>query len=91
MTYVRRVLGVNADGSTDRGEPFMCCWNDCTEKGHEEIKVVVPNGMNQYTREPQTLTYIFCSRQHRMYYVNSHKDLGNLPANYRATPGILRR
>lgn len=84
MTHIRKVLGHNSNGKPDLGPPLMCCWNDCVELAHEEHKVVVRQGKNE------TLTYVFCCAQHKMYYVHSHRDLGNLPSNYRATPGLLR-
>jgi hypothetical protein len=68
----------------------MCCWNDCVELAHEQHKVVVREGKDESMTQVQTLTYVFCCQQHKMYYVHSHRDLGNLPTNYRATPGVLR-
>ncbi len=53
------------------GTKIVCNWDDCEKFGHEEHKVVV--------REPaKNLHYIFCNQTHRDFWVNSHKDNGNL-------------
>jgi hypothetical protein len=54
------------------GRPLPCCWDDCTKSGHEEQKVVVQDGN-------KNLHYVFCGQAHKMLYVNSKKDYGNLP------------
>lgn len=55
------------------GIPLQCCWDDCTEPGYDEIKVVV--------NEPRKkLHYIFCSETHKRFHINGHRDYGNLGA-----------
>lgn len=53
------------------GEPLPCCWDDCWKHGHEEHKVVKRG-------ERGNLHYVFCSEQHRLYYVNGHRSYGNV-------------
>ena len=53
------------------GIPILCAWDDCQKNGFDEIKVIV--------REPQkALHYIFCSTMHKRFFVNGHRDYGNL-------------
>lgn len=58
--------------------------------GDDLFKVVANNGRNEHTGQPQTLTYVFCCIGHKMFYVNSHRDLGQLPNGYRPAQGLLR-
>lgn len=53
------------------GKPLPCSWDECWEDGYDEIKVVV-------TEPTKKLHYIFCSEEHKRYYVNSHHSYGNL-------------
>lgn len=86
MTVIRKVIGWDDKGRPEMGAKLMCCWSDCVEDGHQEHRMEVPD-----TQTPGLkLVYTFCCRQHRNYYLYSHKDLNNLPPNYRPTAGILR-
>lgn len=29
------------------------------------------------------IKYIFCTERHRLYFMNSHKNMGNLPAGFK--------
>lgn len=31
----------------------------------------------------QHVNFVFCSERHKQYYLNSHIDMGNLPAGFR--------
>lgn len=60
------------------GDKILCSWDDCEKFGHEEHKVVV--------REPaKNLHYIFCNQTHRDFWINSHKDQGNLASGSKST------
>lgn len=63
------------------GRPLPCCWDDCTKSGHEENKVVRREGAEG--GGIKNLHYVFCSQAHKMLYVNSHQDFGNLPMGSR--------
>lgn len=59
--------------NTSTGIPMMCCWDDCTRDGYDEIKIIV--------REPQkNLHYIFCSERHKRLYTTAHREYGKLGA-----------
>jgi len=60
------------------GAHLPCCWDICEKDGVELHKTRVRSGV-------ESVTYVFCSDRHRMYWVNSHRDNGNLPAGYRST------
>jgi hypothetical protein len=86
MTVVRKVLGINDNGKPDFGPPIMCAWSDCVHNGHQENRLETPDTTNPAAN----LVYIFCSQQHKYYYLNSHRDLGNLPSGYKPVPGLAR-
>lgn len=87
MTYIRKVIGIDDQGRPEYGgKPLMCCWSDCVELGHQEHRIETPDSQVPGLK----LIYVFCCAQHRRYYLNSHKDLNNLPEQYRPTPGVLR-
>lgn len=57
--------------SVSTGRPLPCCWTDCERLGDTRYQAVV--------REPErNLIYLFCTDGHLHYWVNSHKDMGNL-------------
>ncbi len=95
MTEVRKFLGMT-DGRRELGPPLLCCWQDCPKPGKNEIRVVVTEGKEADTfvygdaAPPNTITYIFCCETHKLYFVNSHRDLGNLPPGYKTSYGLLR-
>lgn len=64
----------------DDGSKIPCMWSDCQLPGHEEIKalVTVPGTL-------RAVHYVFCTLRHKMYWVNSHHDLGNLPTGSKGT------
>lgn len=86
MTVVRKVIGINDNGKPDFGPAIMCSWSDCTNLGHQEHRLETPDT----TDARYNLVYIFCSQQHKWYYLNSHKDLGQLPEGRKAVPGLAR-
>jgi hypothetical protein len=90
MATVRKVIGIDDQGKAHYEGVYPCCWADCVRPGDTKHQLVVPNGKNEYTGLPQTLTYVFCCEMHMHYYRNSHKDLNNLPSGYRPGAGVLR-
>jgi hypothetical protein len=59
------------------GQRIPCCWVDCYRPGDTNHEAQV--------KEPlRTLHYLFCSERHLLYWVNSHVDMGNLPAGSRS-------
>jgi hypothetical protein len=59
------------------GTNVMCGWDTCELDGYENNKVVITEGINK------TTTYVFCSERHRQYWINSTRDMNNLPSGYR--------
>jgi hypothetical protein len=60
---------------------LLCCWDTCDQYGYENIKAVERTGPMQY------IHYVFCSERHKQYWLNSTRDLNNLPPGFRL--GIL--
>lgn len=58
----------------------MCAWDTCEKDGLETNKVVEQTAVN---RGERTVTYIFCTERHKAYWLNSTRDLNNLPAGYK--------
>lgn len=58
--------------SRDTGLWLLCCWQDCERQGYELYKCV-KHEINQ------DVAFVFCSERHRQYFLNSHRDNGNLP------------
>ena len=62
----------------DENRPWLlCCWQECEKDGVEMHKARVKEGTAGYC------FYVFCSERHKMYWVNSHRDNGNLPAGWK--------
>jgi hypothetical protein len=62
---------------------LLCCWDDCGRDGLELHKAREYLGVDPGTRTPIWTWYVFCTERHKMYWVNSVKDLYNLPPGYR--------
>lgn len=66
----------------DRGGTYvMCAWDTCERNGFENNKVIIHEGQGK------TTTYVFCTERHRQYWINSIRDMNNLPSGYKR--GIL--
>lgn len=50
------------------GKPLPCCWSDCWERGSTQHQAVIPH--DQPERKGDTLTYIFCSDNHRALWLS---------------------
>lgn len=75
----RRVLDrENAERLDDHH--LLCCWDTCDRYGLEIFKVRVKYGTPGV---PYDTWYVFCSERHKMYWVNSTRDLYNLPPGYK--------
>jgi hypothetical protein len=78
-TFRARVASENGFGivrNRDNGNVIPCCWNDCGRPGRREVKVGVRDG-------EQVSIYFFCTERHRGLWMNSSRDLGNLPGGSR--------
>lgn len=88
---IRKVIGFDPiTGRAELGDYYLCCWADCMKFGDDRYEVRADGGTNPHTGQPVTLHYVFCSNGHKMFYVNSHRDLGQLPAGYKPAHGLLR-
>lgn len=69
----------------ETGTRYLCCWADCDRDGVELHKVILHEhrGPCEYADPTGHPVMVFCSERHKMYHVNSHRDLNNLPAGYR--------
>jgi hypothetical protein len=59
------------------GAHIPCCWNDCFKDGVELHKFV------DTSSPAETITFVFCSERHRGYFINSHRNMGQLPPGMR--------
>ncbi len=62
---------------------LMCCWTECEKDGYELYKAREYLGTNPNTGSPMYTWYVFCCERHKMYWVNSVRDLNNLPPGYK--------
>lgn len=77
------------------GRIIACSWDDCWKPGDNRIREQLVDGV--FTAEdgchplmvgtPKVLNVIFCRERHRQYWLNSHRDNGNLPAGHRGPLG----
>lgn len=79
MTRIVRVARKVINMQT--GRPLPCSWNDCEKDGTTLYEA------REYEGTPEggtaTVKYVFCSERHKMLWVNSSRNLGNLPPGYR--------
>lgn len=69
--------------SVATGQPILCCWTDCERTGDDGYQAIV--------REPgRNVHYLFCSQRHLMYWTNSIRDMGNLPAGAKSLGGPVQ-
>lgn len=81
--YIGKLHGRNVIDPSD-GARLLCCWDTCEVYGTELHKVRIFEGVNpQAGNAPIYSWKVFCTERHKMYYVNSVKDLNNLPAGYK--------
>ena len=62
------------------GTHVMCAWDTCELDGYETNKVVVHEGVSGNVRD---ITFVFCTERHKAYWLNSVRDVNNLPPGYR--------
>ena len=68
----------------DRGGTYvMCAWDTCEHDGYETNKVRVNTAAPGH--DPVYITYVFCTDRHKQYWINSIRDLNNLPPGYRSS------
>jgi hypothetical protein len=75
------------------GTHVMCAWDTCENDGYEMHRVRVQthaDNVEEFTMTPngpmpnlRYMNYVFCSERHKMYFVNSIRDMNNLPAGYK--------
>lgn len=51
------------------GRVLPCCWADCMVNGDNRYRITVPHDQPERRDSGDTLTYIFCSEQHKTYYL----------------------
>ena len=71
--------------SYSTGNAIPCCWFECGKSGYELYKSILHEHTNVPCDHPTAshVAFIFCSERHKQLYLNSHRDMGNLPAGYR--------
>lgn len=57
-----------------------CAWDTCERDGYDTNKVVVNYGKAD---TPHEVKHVFCTERHKMYWINSVRNLGNLPPGYK--------
>jgi hypothetical protein len=72
----KKVINLDHGGS----KHVMCAWDTCEKDGYENNKVVVHEGVAPNIRD---ITYVFCTERHKAYWLNSVRDVNNLPPGYR--------
>lgn len=60
------------------GNLIVCIWTECEHHARREHQVAIREGA-------KPLFYFFCSDRHRKLWLNSVKDMGNLPTGDRGT------
>jgi hypothetical protein len=53
------------------GRVLPCNWSDCWKDGDDRIQIVIPH--DAPNRAGDTLTYIFCSDDHRRFFAQGTK------------------
>jgi hypothetical protein len=69
--------------SRDNDRWLRCCWDDCDNQGYELHKTRFhdhPRGTACDFPDAKHLWYVFCTDRHRMFFLNSHRANGMLPA-----------
>jgi hypothetical protein len=72
--------------SRDAERWLTCCWFDCDQLSYDLHKAVVHDharGLPCSDPDASHPQYTFCSDRHKMYWVNSHRSMGNLPPGER--------
>ncbi len=61
---------------------LLCCWDTC-----ERFAVSLHQAVEDWSTpgHPLIRRYFFCTEGHKMYWVNSVRDLYNLPSGYKKT------
>lgn len=69
---------INFDHGGDRH--VVCAWDTCERDGVETHKVVEQTAK---LRGERSVTFVFCTERHKMYWLNSTRDLNNLPPGFK--------
>lgn len=78
------------------GEHLLCMWAPCERDGDTQYEIVVtePYGVDpglilrpapNMNEKWKRVHYLFCSERCKAYYLNSHRDLYNLPSGSKGT------
>lgn len=59
---------------------LLCCWDTCEK---DALSLYWARENNSTLVAKQYVWYYFCSERHKQYWVNSTRDLYNLPAGLR--------
>lgn len=66
------------------GRRIVCAWADCEADGVNLYLTVVHDHSTRCDHpDAKHPKYLFCSERHKMYWVNSHRNMWNLPAGSR--------
>lgn len=79
MPIAKKVL------SRGSGEWIRCAWFECERHGFELYKTIFHEHARTLPCDnplSEHVNFVFCSERHRQYFVNSHRDMGNLPKGY---------
>lgn len=80
MRIARKII-IRESGPAE-GQRIFCAWDDCDRDAVDLHKAVVNHGT---AATPYVVRYAFCTDRHKMFWVNSHRAMGKLPAGYRLT------
>jgi hypothetical protein len=70
---------INLDHLGDRH--VMCAWDTCEKDGFDLHQTRVNYGADGAA--PHIVKHVFCTERHKMFWVNSVRNLGNLPPGYK--------
>lgn len=83
MAEPKKVISFNS------GRPVGCVWcamDGRYRPGYELYKSVFHEHAKFVACEfGEHVNFVFCSERHKQYYLNSHRNMGNLPAGHRPT------
>ncbi len=72
--------------SSTTGTWIPCCWFECEKPGYELYKSVLHEHMKTMPCDhpmSQHVNFLFCTERHRQLYLNSHRNMGQLPPGYK--------
>jgi len=88
--HAKRIINGDVRAAEVEGRPLylLCCWTECEKPGYDLHKARTHDHAPRLPCDhplSKHTWWVFCSDRHKQYWVNSHRDMGNLPAGYRNT------